>query len=260
MATPRISVIIPALNEEKGVVETIHRIPPVHEIIVVDGGSKDGTAEAAARAGARVIVERKRGYGLAHKTGFKAATGDVLATSDADSTYPVELIPAVADYLLRKNLSFINCSRFPLADHKSMPNLNKFGNVGLSLAASLLYLRTFRDISSGMWVFRRSLLDKMELRTDGWVFSNELKLEAYFTDPQGFAEFTIPYEERTGHTHNVTIWKTGVEVLAFMVYERLNHFMRARVFSPNRPLDIGGPPTAAEEKPEGHDGDPSRTT
>lgn len=238
---PRISVVIPALNEEKGVVETIHRIPKVHEIIVVDGGSKDGTARAAEAAGAKVIVEPKRGYGLAHKTGFKAATGDVLATCDADSTYPVELFPHVAEHLIRKKLSFINCSRFPLADRKSMPDLNKFGNVGLSLAASMLYLHTFRDISSGMWVFKRSLLDRMELKTDGWVFSNELKLEAYFTDPRGFAEYTIPYEERTGHTHNVTVWKTGFEVLGFMVYERLQHFVRARIVSENRKPDLPGP-------------------
>ena len=74
MAAPRISVVIPALNEEHGVVETIKRIPKVHEIIVVDGGSKDGTAAAAEKAGARVIVEKKRGYGLAHKTGFTAKT------------------------------------------------------------------------------------------------------------------------------------------------------------------------------------------
>jgi hypothetical protein len=89
----------------------------------------------------------------------------------------------------------------------------------------------------------------MELRTDGWVFSNELKLEAYFTDPAGFAEFVIPYEERTGHTHNVTVWKTGVEVLGFMMYERLNHFMRARVFSPHRTVDIGlnTPPRSTDD-------------
>jgi glycosyltransferase involved in cell wall biosynthesis len=257
MATsPRISVIIPALNEEVGVVETIRRIPKVHEIIVVDGGSKDGTAQAARGAGAKVIIQPKRGYGLAHRTGFEAATGDILATSDADSTYPVELIPHVADHLLKKKLSFVNCSRFPLVDQKSMPGLNKFGNVGLSLAASIFYLRTFRDISSGMWVFRRSLLDRMELRTEGWVFSNELKLEAYFTDPEGFAEYVIPYQERTGHTHNVTVWKTGFEVLGFMAYERLLHFARSRIASPRRPegaldrSELFGTPSDSSAEPD----------
>lgn len=234
----RISLVIPALNEEKGVVETIQRAPKgLHEIIVVDGGSKDDTAGAAARAGAKVIVERERGYGLAHRRGFEAATGDVIATSDADATYPVELIPHVVAFLEKKNLTFVSCSRFPLADLKSMHGLNRFGNVGLSFAASLFYLHPFRDISSGMWVFRRKLLEDMELRTKGWVFSNELKLEAYFTDPEGFAEYVIPYDERVGDTHNVTIWKTGVEVLGFMLYERARHFARARIVDPRRRRD-----------------------
>jgi hypothetical protein len=80
-----------------------------------------------------------------------------------------------------------------------------------------------------MWVFRRSLIDKLDLHSDGWTFSNELKLESYFTEPDKYAEFMIPYEERVGPTHNVTIWKTGLQVLGFMAHARFNHFMRARV-------------------------------
>ena len=56
----------------------------------------------------------------------------------------------------------------------------------------------------------------------------EIKLEAYTVNPRGFAEFVIPFDERVGDTHNVTIWATGVEVLGFMAYERFLHFMRAR--------------------------------
>jgi hypothetical protein len=104
--------------------------------------------------------------------------------------------------------------------------------VGLSLWASALYLHPFRDICSGMWVFKRSLLDKLELRTSGWVFSNELKLEAYMTDPEGFGEFVVPYDERVGATHNITIWKTGVQVAVFMGYERVLHFIRSRITNP----------------------------
>jgi len=238
MSDLRVSLVIPALNEEEGVVKTIRRAPKgLHEIIVVDGGSKDRTAEFAAREGARVIVERLRGYGLAHRRGFEAATGDLIATSDADATYPVELIPHIADFLERKNLSFVSCSRFPLADAKSMRALNRLGNVGLSFFASAFYLHSFRDISSGMWLFRRSLLEKMQLKTTGWVFSNELKLEAYITDPQGFAEYVIPYDDRVGATHNITIWKTGVEVLAFMLYLRAHHFARSRIVDPRRPSE-----------------------
>ncbi len=234
MAKSTVSLVIPALNEETGIVATIERAPAeLLEVIVVDGGSKDDTVRRAESAGAKVIIEPRRGYGRAYKAGFAAAQGDIIATADADGTYPVEMLPHVVDFLERKNLLFVSCSRFPLVDMKSMPILNKYGNVGLSLAASLFYLHPFRDISSGMWVFRRSLLEQMDLETEGWCFSNEIKLEAFFTQPNRFAEFVIPYDERVGPSHNVTIWKTGVEVLGFMAYKRLHHFVRSRVADPN---------------------------
>ncbi len=106
MSRPTISLIIPALNEEKGIVATLKRVPKeIAEVIVVDGGSKDRTVELAESNGARVIVEPLRGYGLAYKRGFAAAKGEVIVTSDADGTYPIELFPYVVDYLVKRELS-----------------------------------------------------------------------------------------------------------------------------------------------------------
>jgi glycosyltransferase involved in cell wall biosynthesis len=249
MSLPSISLVIPALNEERGIVATLRRVPKeVTEIIVVDGGSKDRTVELAEANGARVVVEKKRGYGLAYKRGFAEAKGEIITTSDADGTYPIELFPYVVDFLVKRDLSFVNCSRLPLVHSKSMRFWNKVGNVGLSMAATILYLHTFRDISSGMWAFRRDLLDRLELNTNGWCFSNEIKLEAYTVEPRGFAEFVIPFDERVGDTHNVTIWATGVEVLGFMAYERLLHFMRARVVDKNRTFSQN--PSIDEPRPK----------
>lgn len=226
MSKPTVSLVIPSLNEETGVVATIRRAPAdLLEVIVVDGASKDATVERAREAGARVIVEPRPGYGLAYKRGFAAARGDLIATADADGTYPVELIPHVVEFLDRKQLDFVSCSRFPLADARSMPWLNKYGNFGLTAAAGLLYLHPFRDISSGMWVFRRALLLELELATDDWCFSNEIKLEAYHHDPRKFAEYVVPYDERVGATHNVTLWKTGVDVIRFMTEKRVRHLL-----------------------------------
>lgn len=238
MSKYTVSLVIPALNEEAGIVATIRRAPAdLLEVIVVDGGSKDATVERAREAGARVIVEPRRGYGLAYKRGFAAARGDLITTADADGTYPVEMIPHVVEFLERKALDFVSCSRFPLADARSMPFLNKYGNFGLTAAAALLYLHPFRDISSGMWVFRRALLAELELATDDWCFSNEIKLEAYHHDPLKFAEFVIPYDERVGPTHNVTLWKTGVDVVRFMTGKRVRHLLGLAKPTPLEPGD-----------------------
>jgi len=76
MSRPTISLIIPALNEERGIVATLKRVPKeITEVLVVDGGSKDRTVELAEANGARVVVERLRGYGLAYKRGFAEAKG-----------------------------------------------------------------------------------------------------------------------------------------------------------------------------------------
>src|SRR5450432_1896580 len=113
----RATLVIPALNEEEGVVATIERAPKgIDEIIVIDGGSSDATKINAERAGATVFVQLVRGYGLAYKTGFIAAGGDIIITGDADGTYPVELAPQIVEDMDRRGLDFVSCSRFPLAD------------------------------------------------------------------------------------------------------------------------------------------------
>lgn len=224
-----LTVLIPALNEEEGVGRTVARARRVAaHVIVIDGGSTDDTARLAREAGGRVIVEARRGYGQAYMRGFGEVTTPFLATADADGSYPVELIPGVLELLQRRNLSFITCSRFPLSDKRALPALNRAGSAGLSVAAGLLYGRRFRDIASGMWVLRRSFVERLELSCTGWPFSNEIKLEAYLADPEGFAEVRVPFRPRLGATHNVTPWRTGIDVLRFMASRRLAHLGRAK--------------------------------
>lgn len=225
----RLTVLIPALNEEEGVGRTVARALEVAgEVIVIDGGSSDRTVDRATAAGGRVVIESRRGYGQAYMRGFTEVRTPLVATADADGTYPVELIPQVAGLLEERGLSFVTCSRFPLSDPTALPLLNRVGNLGLSTAAGLLYGRRFRDTSSGMWVLQRALIDRLELSCTGWPFSNEIKLEALFVDPAGFAEVQVPFHPRLGDTHNVTRWRTGVDVLRFMAGMRLAHARRRR--------------------------------
>jgi len=102
-----ISVVIPALNECANIEQVIRTIPVPElarqgwnpEILVVDNGSTDSTGDLACRAGASVLVQPVRGYGNAYKLGFANAVGDVIATGDADRSYPFELLPRLLGIL-----------------------------------------------------------------------------------------------------------------------------------------------------------------
>jgi glycosyltransferase involved in cell wall biosynthesis len=223
----RVTVVIPTLNEEEGVVATIERSSgSVDEIIVVDGGSADRTSANSAALGATVIHQLVRGYGLAYKTGFLAATGDIIMTGDADGTYPMELVEAIIGEMDRRGLDFVSCSRFPLQDGASMERLNRFGNRAISLWASVLFLHWFPDLLSGMWVFRKSVLNELRLNTNGWNFSAEIKLEAMHKLGRRFGEIRVPYRERVGMTHNVRPFRIGGEACLFIFYKRVSQIYR----------------------------------
>ena len=82
------------------------------QVLVVDNGSTDRTGELAQQAGADVVFEGRRGYGRAYKTGFAYAKGDIIATADADMTYPVEDIPKMVHQLNKEKLDFITTNRY----------------------------------------------------------------------------------------------------------------------------------------------------
>jgi glycosyltransferase involved in cell wall biosynthesis len=172
-------VVIPCLNEEKGIVEVLMRMPSfVDEVIVVDNNSTDRTAELVRGLGARVLREEVRGYGRAYKTGLFQARGDIIVTLDGDHSYPPDAISYLLESFLHSGVRFLSASRFPLKNKEAMSFKHWFGNKVLSLAVSFLYLRWIRDSQSGMWVFERAALDEMHLVSDGMAFSEEIKIEA----------------------------------------------------------------------------------
>ena len=141
-----ITVIIPCLNEEQGIEGVMKRMPAfVDEIIVVDNGSTDRTADVAKGYGAKVIQEDARGYGRAYKTGFAAATSDLIVTLDGDQSYPPDAISYLIEAFLHLDVDFLNASRFPVRDREAMSLKHRMGNLILSLAMSILYLRWMRD-------------------------------------------------------------------------------------------------------------------
>ena len=215
----RIGVVIPCYNEEAGVREVIGRMPGVvDEVVVVDNNSIDHTAEVAASLGARVVPERIPGYGAAYKAGLRAVRSDIVITLDGDGTYPPEEIPRLVDILIARRLDFLSTSRFPLADPKAMGLTNRFGNGVLTAACALLFLRPLRDSQSGMWVFRRAVLERLRLTSDGMPFSEEIKLEALLRGLR-FGEEHIPYGVRAGEV-KLQKWRDGWNNLVFLVRRR----------------------------------------
>lgn len=223
MAKAKISVIIPTMNEEKSIGLVIDAVRKAldgvrpYEILVVDTNSKDRTREIAAEKGATIIDEPRRGYGRAYKTGFEKATGELIATLDADMTYPAEDIPGLADKLEAENLDFVTTNRFARMDKGAMSAKHRFGNWVLSATTRLLFRVKLKDSQSGMWVFRRSLLGKLTLESDAMAMSEEIKIEAFMKAKA--AEVPISYRVRVGEV-KLSSWKDGLGNLKYLFKKR----------------------------------------
>ncbi len=216
----KLSLVIPCYNEEDGVREVIGRCPrEIDEIVVVDNNCTDRTAEVARALGAVVVSERRPGYGAAYKAGFKAAAGDIVVTLDGDGTYPPEAIPELVDTLVARHLDFLSACRFPLSDPKAMGLTNRFGNWVLTVAAMLLFFKPIRDSQSGMWVFKRPILERLRVTSDGMPFSQEIKLEAILKGFR-FGEAHIHYGARIGEV-KLQKWRDGWLNLSFLFRKRL---------------------------------------
>ncbi len=215
-----ITVVIPCLNEEQGIEQVLKRMPEfVDEVVVVDNGSTDRTSEVARAYGAQVIREEVRGYGRSYRRGFANARGDIIVTLDGDHSYPVDAISYLLEAFLHLEADFLNASRFPVRDRHAMSFKHKMGNLILSLATSMLYFRWVRDSQSGMWVFRRSILEEMNIESDGMSFSEEIKIEALKNRKIRFQEISIQYSSRLGEV-KLNPWRDGFYNLYFLARKR----------------------------------------
>ena len=217
----RITVVIPCLNEEQGIQEVLREVPAfIDEVIVVDNGSTDRTATVAREMGARVVTELSRGYGRAYKSGFSQATGDIIVTLDGDHSYPIDALSYLLEAFIHCRVGFLSASRLPVLSKTAMSTKHKIGNWILSLTMSLLFLRWVSDSQSGMWVFRRAALKKMNLSSDGMAFSEEIKIEAIKNKDIGFREIFISYSQRLGEK-KLQPWRDGFQNLIFLFRKRI---------------------------------------
>lgn len=222
----KVTVVIPSKNERNAILGVIKSIPTEKlievgyevNILIIDS-STDDTPNLAREAGAKVIHEHRPGYGRAYKTGFGQAEGDIIATVDADMTYPIEKLAEFVEILDKEGIDFLNTNRFGDMEKGAMSPVNRFGNYVLNLAIRLIFGMQISDSQSGMWVFRKKLLDNAVLRSDSMAFSEELKLEARYFLKARWKEIPIHYKNRTGKA-KLNVWKHGTENLLFLLGKR----------------------------------------
>jgi glycosyltransferase involved in cell wall biosynthesis len=223
----KVSIIIPTMNEEASIGEVMDSVNQAmaeleggYEVLVVDTNSKDRTCEIAKEKGARIIDEPRRGYGRAYKTGFEKAQGEVLATLDADCTYPAEDIPKLVKMLESENLDFITTDRLSKMEKGVMSTQHRFGNWVLKFTTNLLFSMHIKDSQSGMWVFRKKILDRIDLTSDGMPLSEEIKIEAW-REGLSAKEIPIVYRIRKGEK-KLQSWNDGFRNLKFLFRKRFS--------------------------------------
>jgi glycosyltransferase involved in cell wall biosynthesis len=166
---PTVSVVIPARNEAANLRLVLPTLPPVHEVILVDGHSCDGTVEAARTVlpDIRVVRQTRRGKGNALACGFAAATGDVIVMFDADgSADPAEIERFVG--ALERGADLAKGSRFgtaagPAGGSQDLTAWRRLGNGGLNLITNWLFRTGFSDLCYGYNAFWRDLLPVLDL-------------------------------------------------------------------------------------------------
>jgi glycosyltransferase involved in cell wall biosynthesis len=219
-----LSIIIPTLNEEEGIIFTLneinHHLKNIkYEILVIDSDSVDLTVNNALERGAVVYNEKRKGYGIALNTGIQLAKGDVIVILDADGTYPAHNILKFVEILLNNNLDFITANRLNNFHNDSFNNINYIGNLLLSFVMNILFSIRIKDSQSGMWVFRKSIIKKILPNSLDMSFSQEIKIRAFQSCKA--LELPIYYRKRIGIT-KLNPFKDGFNNLINLFILRIN--------------------------------------
>ncbi len=225
---PLVSVVIPCLNEAenieacvKAALEAIQSMGVPGEVVVADNDSEDDSARLAEQAGARVIIERRRGYGSAYLAGFAASRGRYIVMLDADLTYDFSDIPRFVA-ALEDGAEMVIGDRMDNIQPGAMPWLHQYiGNPLLTGFLNLLFRTGISDAHCGMRALRRDVLPRLDLRTTGMEFASEMVIRASKENLK-IAEFPIEYHPRGGES-KLSSFRDGWRHLRFLLVHSPNH-------------------------------------
>ncbi len=220
---PSVSVVIPALNEAENLRHVLPLIPQeIDEILLVDGNSCDGTVEVARelRPDIRIVQQEGCGKGAALRSGFAAATGDIVIMLDADGSMDPAEIPAFVGALLA-GADFAKGSRFIQGGGTAdMPLHRRLGNRGFVLLVRLLFGSSFSDLCYGYIAFWKRTLGLMDLDADGFEIETLMNVRALRA---GLKVVEIPsFEDKRLHgLGRLNTFRDGWRVLRTIASERL---------------------------------------
>ncbi len=226
--TPLVSVVIPCLNEAENIEHcvlaaraAIERMGVSGEVVVADNDSDDDSAALAARAGAHVVVEPRRGYGSAYLAGFAASRGQYIVMADADLTYDFDDIPRFVA-ALQDGAEMAIGDRMDNIQPGAMPWLHRYvGNPILTGLLNVLFRTGVADAHCGMRALRRDVLPRLDLRTTGMEFASEMVIRAA-KEHLTIAEFPIEYHPRGGES-KLSSFRDGWRHLRFLLVHSPNH-------------------------------------
>ncbi len=203
-----VTVLLPCLNEASSIADCIHEAQEgltqarlLGEVLVVDNGSTDGSPALAARAGARVIIEERRGYGSALRRGIAEARGGIIVMADADRTYDLTLLGELAAPIAAGTADVVLGSRFDRLNRGTMPLLHRLiGTPVISFALRRVCpgLRV-HDSQSGYRAFHAEKVRALSLQATGMEFASEMLIRASQEGLQ-IQERPLGYRPRTGQS------------------------------------------------------------
>ena len=225
-----VSIIIPVFNEEATVGDivtrtnnTLEKMAVSHEVLVVDDGSEDRSAEVAQERKATVLKTSHQGKGFALRSGFRQAKGKFVVTLDADGSHKPEEIPFVLRYLTEDNADFVVGSRFANseANKTKIPKINRAGNKLFNNLTRYLTGVKISDSQSGFRAIRASLIKKMKLTSHGYEVESEMLVKALRMQAR-VTETPISFDQRTVGRSKLDPLRDGLRILYAIIASYLS--------------------------------------
>ena len=220
MKKPLVSIVIPTYQEAGNIEEMVRRTKKLSklyplEIIVVDGGSKDGTPDIAEKAGATKVIRfpAKRGKGLDLWEAFQIAKGDYIIEIDADLQFDPEQIPLFIN-AFEKGADVVIARR---ENYKQSPLWRTIGNRSLSLLTTIILTYPIHDVLAGFKAARRDVMLSLKLQEKGFMYESEIVIKAVRMGYK-LAQIPVRYKRRMRENSQVSLVKDGLRFARSIIY------------------------------------------